>query len=112
MIASLKPARRGLFHAEFVANAEAEEEEENGAEDGLEGRKHYEQSERRINCQTEIPAEAEDVEGVRGAEAQGFPIGTRIAIPEGGRAYARNHNKCAIWAGTGAYLENVGLLAA
>ena len=27
---------RGSFHAEFVANAEAEEEEENGADDGLE----------------------------------------------------------------------------
>lgn len=28
---------RGSFHAEFIANAEAEEEEENGVEDGLEG---------------------------------------------------------------------------
>jgi len=32
---------RRLFHPEFVANAEAKEEEENGAEDGLNGGKHY-----------------------------------------------------------------------
>ena len=43
---------------------------------------------------TEIPAEAEDIEGVRGAEAQGFPIGARIEIPEGRHADGRDHNKC------------------
>ena len=58
-IAALKPARRGSFHPEAIANAEAEEEEEYGSEDGLDGGKHYEPSERSINCQTEIPAEAE-----------------------------------------------------
>ena len=80
---------RGLFHAEFIANAEAKEEEENGAEDGLKGGKYFEPSERSIKCQTEIPAEAEDVKGVRGAEAQGFPIGARIEMPEGPRADSR-----------------------
>jgi hypothetical protein len=72
LVAALKPARRGSFHAEFIANAKAEEEEENGAEDGLNGGYHFEPSERSINCQTEIPAEAEDVEGVRRTEAKGF----------------------------------------
>jgi hypothetical protein len=55
------PPACGSFHAEFVANAEAEKEEENGAEHGLNGGKHYEPSEWSINCQTEIPAEAEDI---------------------------------------------------
>jgi hypothetical protein len=40
---------RRLFHPEFVADAEAEEKEEYCAEDGLQGRKHLEPSERSIN---------------------------------------------------------------
>jgi hypothetical protein len=39
----------GLFHAEFIADAEADKEEEDGAEDGLDGGKHFEPSERSIN---------------------------------------------------------------
>jgi hypothetical protein len=84
----------GLFHAEAIANAEAEEEEENGAEDGLNGGEHFEASERSINCQTEIPAEAEDIQRICGAEAQGFPIGARIEIPEGPRPDSHNYNEC------------------
>jgi hypothetical protein len=38
------PPARGSFHTEFVADAEAEEEEENSADDGLDGGKHVETS--------------------------------------------------------------------
>lgn len=63
---------RGSFHAEFVANAEAKEEEENGAKDGLRGRKHFEPSGQTCNHRRleKILAEADDVEGVRGTEAE------------------------------------------
>jgi hypothetical protein len=49
------------FHAEFVANAEAEKKEEDDAKASLEGGKHFEPSERSINLQAEIPAESEDI---------------------------------------------------
>jgi hypothetical protein len=51
----------------------------------LNGGEHFEASERSINCQTEIPAEAEDIQRICGAEAQGYPIGARVEIPEGPR---------------------------
>lgn len=86
---------RGSLHAEIVADTEAEKEEENGAKDGLNGGEDFEPSERSINCQTEIPAEAEDIQRIRGAEAQGFPTGARIEIPKGSRADSRDHKKCA-----------------
>jgi hypothetical protein len=41
-------------------------EKENGAEDGLNGGKHYEPSERNIQLSNEIAAEAEDVQWIRG----------------------------------------------
>jgi hypothetical protein len=63
---------RGLFHPGLVTDAEAIEKEENGAKDGLKGSKHGEPSERSINCQTEIPAAAEDIQLIRGTEAEGF----------------------------------------
>jgi hypothetical protein len=73
----------GSFHPECVSDAKAEEEEENGTEDGLESGKHFEPIERSINCQIEIPAEAEDIQRIRGAEAQGFPKSARVETPGG-----------------------------
>ena len=47
--------------AEFVANAETEEEEQDGAEDGLKGEKARSQASGVSICQIEILAEAEHV---------------------------------------------------
>ena len=49
------------FHSELIADAEAHEEKEDRADDGLEGGKHFEAGERSANFQTEIPAEPEDI---------------------------------------------------
>ena len=71
------PRARDSFHAELVANAEAEEEEENGAEDGLNGGQDFQERRETVSIVTEsvekILPEAEDVEGIRSAEARGLP---------------------------------------
>jgi hypothetical protein len=66
---------RGLFHAELVTNAEAEEEKENGADDGLEGGQNFE---RRGEIFKEVGiekilAEAEDIESISNAQSEGVP---------------------------------------
>ena len=65
----------GLFHAESIANAEAKEEEENGAEDGLKWRPYVEPSRQTRNHSRieKILAETEDIERIGGAEAEGLP---------------------------------------
>jgi hypothetical protein len=71
LIAALKPARRGSFHAEFIANAKAEEEEENGAEDGLNGAEDFQERGQMFDRGgvEKILAEAEDVERVGNAQS-------------------------------------------
>ncbi len=78
--------RCGSFQAEFVAEAEADEEEENGAEDGLDSGKYVEPSERSINHQIENLEESKDIQRIRGAKAQGFPTGAGVEIRESSRA--------------------------
>jgi hypothetical protein len=71
---------RGSFHTEFIANAEANKEEENGAEDGLNGAQDFERGGEIFDVMgiEKILAEAEDVEGIGETEAKGFFDGERV----------------------------------
>ena len=66
--------RRHSFHAEFIANAEAEEEEQNGAEDGLNGGQDFEHGGKIVNAVgiKKILAETEHVERIGEAQSEGL----------------------------------------
>ena len=96
-----------LFHAEFMANAESEEEEERAPDDRLCGGKNFEYGglpSDKVGIE-KILAEAEDVERIRDAEAECFPIWVRAEVPECRRPRRDCNSRAKKWSSSSCFFS-------